>query len=139
MPNQPSSTNSMTDFQFGLKSQFSEALEVAQIAMDPELVHQRGEAFPPVLTAADYASQFFVRSSVTFDKTVESELTIRLRKSLLTWTGENFFELVPLPEAGSSGDVGFRITPQGMRTAIEACRDHAASLQSLANRVTKKL
>lgn len=126
------------DFLIALRQQFSEAAELAQIAVDPDLEHRNGDSYPPVLTSYDYVNEYSSRTDETHHQT-KGELERDIRKRLLRWTGEEFFELVPIDKVHPADDeVGFRITDKGMAAAAEAFRDRFMVLSTLANQVDRK-
>lgn len=128
-----------TNFYQSLQSPFSEALQVVQVATDPK-IEQRDGVYPPVLTAAEFAGHLATRSDVFIDENNQAGMTKEIYKRLLMWTGEEFFELVPIQDADSrSVEIGFRITEQGMRTADKHLRDHGVRLLGIADRVVARL
>lgn len=139
-----------TNFFQALKAPVSEALEVARIATDASSGHSP-DAYPPILTAAEFAGYLLARLDTTNHDNVsaqdrarkETELTQRINRRLLTWTGEEFFEIVPLPVTSDEDvpvqDFGFRITEQGMRTVDGHLRDHGVNLIGAADRIQRHL
>lgn len=139
-----------TRFYQDLRAPFSQALEIVQVATDPTVEH-RGDNFPPVLTAAEFAGHIATKSDTAAYETLspqerareQTETTRIINKQLLTWTGEEFFEQVPIPitldEDVPVSEIGFRITERGMRVADAPLRDQGAALLSRADAIGRHL
>ena len=136
----------MTGFEHGLSkpSSFSDASRIAEIAVDPEMMQWTKERpidgsspdFPPVLTPGDYASQYFVRSDDTLTRDQEDAIATAVRRNLIDWAREGFFDIVPLPGVDIDDKLGFRITSAGIAVAQEAFQRNSTRLRKLGQTAT---
>lgn len=135
-------TQTMTSFEFSLnRSQFSTALDLSLIALDPEVQQHSAspEQYPPALTPDQFRAQYMVRSdNGTLLPEQELKLRDRIQERLVKWSSEGFFEIVPLPE-NTRENIGFRITSAGAKAALKAIKEKREQTSDFLSDVASRL